>query len=139
MVFLMTSVMTSILRYPSRDALVLKGTSFKVKPGQVLGMTGSAGCGKSTALRLLERFYDVNDGEILLDGRNIRDYSVKWLRSQIACVAQEPKLLPMSIRDNLAFGCPKEPTTEQILDACKAANIYEQLMDKNKFPEGLRQ
>jgi len=63
---------------------------------------------------------------------------VDWLRSQIACVAQEPKLLPMSIRDNLSFGCPKEPTTEQILAACKSANIYDQLMDKNKFPEGLR-
>ena len=90
-------------RYPEREVLVLQGASFEVHPGQVLGMTGSAGCGKSTALRLLERFYDVTDGRILLDGKDIRDYSPDWLRAQIATVAQEPKLLPFTIRENIAY------------------------------------
>jgi len=58
--------------YPRRDVEVLKGVSFEVSPGQSIGMTGSAGCGKSTAMRLLERFYDVTDGKILLDGKDIR-------------------------------------------------------------------
>ena len=125
-------------KYPEREVLVLQGASFEVQAGQVLGMTGSAGCGKSTALRLLERFYDVTGGRILLDGKDIRDYSPDWLRAQIATVAQEPKLLPFTIRENIAFGCPTEPTLEQIYSACKAANIYDALMDKDKFPEGLR-
>ena len=127
-------------KYPERDVLVLKGASFEVLPGQTLGMTGSAGCGKSTALRLLERFYDVTAGRILLDGRNIREYSPDWLRSQIATVAQEPKLLPCTILENITFGCKpgSEPTLEKVYTACKDANIYDELMDKNKFPEGLR-
>jgi ABC-type dipeptide/oligopeptide/nickel transport system ATPase component len=127
-------------KYPDRDVLVLKGASFEVSPGQTLGMTGSAGCGKSTALRLLERFYDVTAGRILLDGTDIREYSPDWLRGQIATVAQEPKLLPCTILENITFGCKagSEPTLEEVYAACKAANIYEQLMDKNKFPEGLR-
>ena len=85
---------------------MLKGASFEVSPGQTLGMTGSAGCGKSTALRLLERFYDVTGGKILLDGRDLREYNPDWLRGQIATVAQEPKLLPVTILENIVFGCP---------------------------------
>ena len=127
-------------KYPDRDVTVLKGASFEVHPGQTLGMTGSAGCGKSTALRLLERFYDVSEGRITIDGVDIRDYSPDWLRAQIATVSQEPKLLPVTIRENITFGCPpgREPTLEEIHNACRAANIYDSLMDKDKFPEGLR-
>lgn len=120
--------------------LVLKGASFEASPGMTIGMTGSAGCGKSTALRLLERFYDVTGGRILLDGRDLREYNPDWLRAQIATVAQEPKLLPVTILENIVFGCPpdKQPKMEEVYEACKAANIYDSLMDKDKFPEGLR-
>jgi ABC-type multidrug transport system ATPase subunit len=124
--------------YPEREVPVLRGASFEAKPGQVVGLIGTTGCGKSTALKLLERFYDVGGGRILLDGKDIREYKSSWLRLQIATVAQEPKLLPLTIRDNLAFGCPTEPTTKQIMDACATANIAELLADKDKFPEGLR-
>jgi len=62
----------------------------------------------------------------------------RWLRSQIATVSQEPILLPLTIRENITFGCPREPTLDEIYDACKVANIYDSLMDKDKFPSGLR-
>ena len=125
--------------YPGRGgAKVLKGASFEVQPGEILGMTGSAGCGKSTALRLLERHYDVTGGRILVDGHDLRDLSPSWLRSQIAIVSQEPQLLPISIRDNIAFGALKEPTLAEVEAACRAANILDAINDKNKFPEGLR-
>lgn len=125
-------------KYPRRDVEVLKGVTFNVEPGDTIGMTGSAGCGKSTCMRLLERFYDVCAGSVLLDGVDIREYNPRWLRSQIATVAQEPKLVPLTIRENLTFGCTKEPSLEEIHDALKAANIYDSIMDKDKFPQGLR-
>merc|ERR1711939_1272961 len=103
------------------NALLLKGASFEAKAGQVVGITGASGCGKSTVLRLIQRFYDVTEGRILLDGRDIRDYNPEWLRSQIVTVDQEPKLLPMTIRENLIFGCQKEPTMEEIQKACESA------------------
>lgn len=105
--------------YPRRDAEVLKGVSFTVQPGDTIGMTGSAGCGKSTCMRLLERFYDVSEGSVLLDGVDIREYNPRWLRGQIATVAQEPKLVPLTIRENLTFGCTKEPSLEDIHNALK--------------------
>ncbi|CAK0808873.1 unnamed protein product [Prorocentrum cordatum] len=124
-------------RYPGKKAELLKGVSFEVKPGQTVGITGSSGCGKSTCLRLVERFYDVTGGQILLDGRDVRDYKPQWLRSQIVAVAQEPKLLPVAIRENLAFGCDHDPTLEEIERACRAANIWDALQDPQKFPNGL--
>lgn len=73
-----------------------------------------------------------------MDGMDIRDYNPRWLRAQIATVAQEPMLLPLTIRQNLTFGCYQEPTLGEIYDALKAANIYDQIMDREKFPSGLR-
>ena len=71
-------------------------------------------------MRLLERFYDVTGGSILLDGIDIREYNPRWLRSQIATVAQEPVLLPLTIRENITFGCVgREPSLKEIHDACK--------------------
>ena len=89
-------------------------------------------------MRLLERFYDVSEGQILLDGIDVREYNPEWLRQQIVAVSQEPNLIPTTIRENIAFGCPHEPTLEEIYDACRVANIYDTLMDKNRFPQGLR-
>mmetsp|Transcript_53858 Transcript_53858/g.89404 ORF Transcript_53858/g.89404 Transcript_53858/m.89404 type:complete len:814 (-) Transcript_53858:3-2444(-) len=124
--------------YPGRDGEVLKGASFAVEAGRMLGITGQAGSGKSTALHLLERFYDVSGGRVLLDGRDVREYNVGWLRSQIATVSQEPVLLPITIRENIALGCAVPPSIEQIEAACEAANILKVLSDRQKFPEGLR-
>mmetsp|Transcript_71045 Transcript_71045/g.179287 ORF Transcript_71045/g.179287 Transcript_71045/m.179287 type:complete len:705 (+) Transcript_71045:3-2117(+) len=124
-------------KYPGKQAEVLAGVTFEARSGQVVGITGPSGCGKSTCLRLIERFYDVTAGRILLDGRDIRDYEPQWLRKQIVAVAQEPKLLPLSIRDNLTFGCSRQPSTQDIEDACRAANIWTTLCDSQKFPNGL--
>lgn len=124
--------------YPSRKARVLNGVSFQVEPGQTIGVTGPVGCGKSSALLLLQRLYDVTSGRILLDGRDIREYSPQWLRSQMAMVSQEPQLLSMSIRENIAFGCSHDPSLEEIKEACVAANIWDALSDPDKFPEGLQ-
>lgn len=123
--------------YPGRKTEILKGVSFEAKPGQVVGITGTTGCGKSTCLRLIERFYDVGKGRILMDGKDIKEYKPQWLRAQIVAVAQEPKLLPLSIRDNLTFGCTSPPTIEEIERACRAANIWDILSDPQKFPNGL--
>jgi len=124
--------------YPSRSVPVLKDVSFEASPGMTIGLTGKAGCGKSTVMKLLERFYDVSEGSILLDGRDIREYNPEWLRRQIVAVSQEPVLIPSTIRDNIAFGCPWEPSLEEIYEACRVANIYDTLMDKTRFPQGLR-
>jgi ABC-type multidrug transport system fused ATPase/permease subunit len=126
-------------KYPGKigKGLLLKGINFKVTPGQVVGITGETGCGKSTTLRLIQRFYDVTEGSILLDGRDIREYNPEWLRSQIVIVEQEPRLLPMTIRENLIFGCKTEPTIEEIEKACRSAQIWDALNDKDKFPEFL--
>eukprot|EP00928_Gymnodinium_smaydae_P043093 TRINITY_DN28953_c0_g1_i1.p1 TRINITY_DN28953_c0_g1~~TRINITY_DN28953_c0_g1_i1.p1 ORF type:complete len:808 (+),score=93.36 TRINITY_DN28953_c0_g1_i1:43-2424(+) len=126
-------------KYPGKigDDLLLKGVSFEAMPGQVIGITGESGCGKSTCLRLMQRFYEVAGGSIFLDGKDIRSYNPRWLRSQIVAVDQEPKLLSLSIRENLAFGCDDEPSLEDIQKACEAARIWHIINDKLKFPEGL--
>lgn len=126
-------------KYPSRKgSTVLKGTSFEVLPGQVVGIVGETGCGKSTVFRLLQRFYDVDAGSISLDGYDIRDLNPEWLRTQISTVSQEPEMIPLTIRDNICIGCPHDPSAKEIQDACKAANVWESLADKAKFPEGLQ-
>jgi len=124
--------------YPERHAEVLRGASLEVQPGQVAALVGKTGCGKSTTFRLLQRFYDVTQGCIKLDGKDIREYSPEWLRAQIASVSQEPELIPLTIRDNIAMGCHHDPSAEEIEEACKAANIWTALGDKSKFPEGLQ-
>ncbi len=83
--------------YPGRKTDVLKGVTFEVLPGQCVGITGTTGCGKSTTIRLVERFYDVTDGRILLDGEDIRSYKAEWLRSQIMSVAQEPRMSYLAV------------------------------------------
>jgi ATP-binding cassette subfamily B (MDR/TAP) protein 1 len=82
--------------------------------------------------KLVERFYDVTDGKITLDGRDIRTLNVKSLRSQIGLVSQEPKLFAMSIFDNIAIGCPGA-TQEQVIEAAKQANAHDFIMS---FSEG---
>jgi len=124
--------------YPSRmGTKLLDGVSFEVQPGQVVGITGPSNHGKSTCMRLLERFYDVTAGRVLLDGRDIREYKPRWLRAQFVAVEQEPKLLPLTIRQNLTFGCLQDPSASEIEQACRSANIWNSLSDPKKFPKGL--
>ncbi len=111
---------------------VLKGVSFTVAPGEMIGLVGPSGAGKSTTINLISRFYDVNDGAILVDGIDIRDVDIHSLRSQIGVVLQEPYLFHGTIAENIAYGNP-DAEMEEIMSAAKAANAHEFVI---KAPEG---
>ncbi len=104
--------------------LVLSDISFRADPGQMVGLVGPSGAGKSTLVQLLSRFYDVEDGQILLDGHDIRDLPLRFLREQIGVVLQEPFLFHGSVADNIAYGAPGAKP-EEIIAAAKAANAHD--------------
>ncbi|XP_052095836.1 ATP-dependent translocase ABCB1-like isoform X5 [Mytilus californianus] len=122
-------------RYPTRpDVEVLQGLSLTVDPGQTLALVGTSGCGKSTTVALIERFYDVEAGSVLLDQYNVKDLNVPWLRSQIGIVSQEPILFDCSIRDNIAYGDnSRTPSMDEIIKAARNANIHEFI---SSLPDG---
>ena len=105
-------------------APVLTDVSFKVKAGQMVGVVGPTGCGKSTVVSLIPRFYDPTAGTVKIDGADIREYKKHPLRDQIGYVLQEPGLFAGSVRDNIAYGKPGV-TDEQIHEAAKLANADE--------------
>jgi ATP-binding cassette, subfamily B, bacterial len=105
----------------------LKDISFEVKPGQVVGIVGPTGAGKSTLVSLLPRFYDPKQGLILLDGQDIRKVTLKSLRQQISIVLQEPLLFSGSIDENIRYG-RLEATEDEIIEAAKAANAHDFIM-----------
>lgn len=108
-------------RYPTRPVDVLKNVSFEVKPNTVAALVGHSGSGKSTCVQLLERYYDCNDGLILLDGRDIKEYDPRWLHRNIGLVNQEPTLFSTTIRENIIYG-KKDATDQEIDDATEIAN-----------------
>ncbi|CAG5125822.1 unnamed protein product [Candidula unifasciata] len=110
--------------YPSRpETQVLKGMSFRVEPGQVVALVGPSGGGKSTVVSLIERFYDPNEGEILIGGCDLKLLDLTWFRQQVAMVSQEPTLFACSIKENIAYG--REASMDEILEAAKQANAHE--------------
>ncbi|XP_030055624.1 ATP-dependent translocase ABCB1 isoform X2 [Microcaecilia unicolor] len=115
-----------VFNYPTRpDVKVLQGLNVKVKKGQTLALVGSSGCGKSTTVQLLERFYDALAGEIMLDGYDVKNLNIQWLRAQMGIVSQEPILFDCSIHENIAYGDnSREVSEDQIVSAAKAANIH---------------
>lgn len=114
--------------YPSRpDAPILKNYSVKIESGQIVAFAGSSGGGKSTLIALLERFYGPTSGTLLLDGRDTRTLNVRWLRSQIGLVSQEPVLFASSIFENIAAG-REEITREQVIEAAKLSNAHNFIM-----------
>ncbi|XP_073533909.1 ATP-binding cassette sub-family B member 5-like isoform X5 [Phyllobates terribilis] len=112
--------------YPSRpDVSVLQDLSVTIQIGQTVAFVGSSGCGKSTSVQLLQRFYDPCLGAVLFDNTNIKDFNVQWLRSQIGIVSQEPILFDCSIAENIAYGGnTREVPMEEIKRAAKVANIH---------------
>ncbi|KAJ6666730.1 hypothetical protein lerEdw1_020454 [Lerista edwardsae] len=121
--------------YPTRpDVPVLQELSVAVKKGQTLALVGSSGCGKSTVVQLLERFYDPLSGEVLQDGQNAKELNIQWLRSQIGIVSQEPVLFDCSIAENIAYGDNgREVPFDEIVEVAKAANIHSFI---ESLPEG---
>uniref|UniRef100_A0A8C6F6M5 Bile salt export pump n=1 Tax=Monodon monoceros TaxID=40151 RepID=A0A8C6F6M5_MONMO len=116
--------------YPSRpDIQVLNGLSVSVGPGQTLAFVGSSGCGKSTSIQLLERFYDPDQGKVMIDGHDSKNVNVQFLRSKIGIVSQEPVLFACSIVDNIKYGDnTKEIPTEKVIEAAKQAQLHDFVM-----------
>ncbi|CAF1120356.1 unnamed protein product [Adineta steineri] len=111
--------------YPSRPTvLVLNKLQLSIKSGQRIALVGASGCGKSTIVQLLERFYDVTHGELILDGVDIRKLNIQWLRSRLGVVSQEPVLFDLTIAENITYGLEHISIDEIILAATKA-NIHE--------------
>jgi ABC-type multidrug transport system fused ATPase/permease subunit len=106
------------------DTPVLTDVSFHVKAGQMVGVVGPTGCGKSTVVSLIPRFYDPTGGAVKIDGADIREYKFHALRDQIGYVLQEPELFEGSVHDNIAYG-KKGVTHEQVMEAAKLANADE--------------
>ncbi|XP_074071875.1 bile salt export pump-like isoform X3 [Macrotis lagotis] len=116
--------------YPSRpNVQVLNGFSISVQPGQTLALVGSSGCGKSTCVQLLERFYDPNKGKVTIDGHDSKHVNVQFLRSKIGIVSQEPILFACSIADNIRYGDNnRDVPMEKVIDAAKKAQLHEFVM-----------
>ena len=111
---------------------VLQNISFEVKPGECVGIVGTTGAGKTTLVNLLTRFYDPTEGEILLDGLDLRHYKLADLRNQLAIVLQEPVLFSTSIAENIAYARP-DASEGEILAAAKAANAHDFII---RLPQG---
>ena len=106
---------------------VLNDISFSVLKGKVVALVGASGCGKSTFLSLVLRFYDVNSGELLLGTKNIKDIDILNLRSNMAIISQEPVLFSTTIAENVAYGHtnPSSVTLAEIIEACEKADIHD--------------
>lgn len=119
------------LRYVEDDDAALKNISFDAPPGKIIGLIGATGAGKTSITQLITRFYEADEGEVLVDGRPVSDYKLKTLRSHIGFVLQEPFLFSTTIRENIAYGRPDVPD-EQIIDAAKRAQAHDFIMSMPK-------
>jgi subfamily B ATP-binding cassette protein MsbA len=117
------------VRFAYGDALILDDINLVVKKGQTIALVGSSGAGKSTLADLVPRFHDVTGGEVLIDGINIKDYSLHSVRSLMSIVTQEPILFNDTIGNNIALG-KTEATEEQIIAAAKIANAHDFIIKK---------
>lgn len=111
---------------------ILKDINFEIKAGEMIGVVGHTGAGKSTLANLICRLYDVKEGQILIDGVDIREISLQSLHTQIGFVLQETYLFMGSIAENIAYAKPNA-TREEIIEAAKIANAHDFIM---KLPEG---
>ena len=119
-------------RYIEHGEPVLSNVSFTAEPGQIVALLGATGSGKSTIINLIPRFYDVTEGQVLIDGIDVRDVTIESLRSQIGIVFQETTLFAGTVKDNIAFGRP-EATMDEIIAAAQAAEAHDFIMS---FPDG---
>lgn len=117
--------------YEDTNIVALKNISFKVNKGETLAIMGKTGSGKSTILELIGRLYDVDEGEILIDGKPIESYNLDGLRQQLGYVPQDAFLFSSSIRDNIKFG-KVDATEEDIINAAKNAAVHKNIIEFNK-------
>lgn len=120
--------------YPTRpESVVLKNFNLQIPAGKTVAIVGTSGNGKSTIVALLERFYDVNNGQVTIDGYDIRDLNVEWLRGRaIGLISQEPVLFASTVRENIRYGRPTAHDAH-VYDAAKTANAHEFV---SSFPDG---
>jgi len=111
-------------RYPGAATEALKGISFETKPKELIAILGATGSGKSTIMNLIPRFYDVTEGAVRIDGRDVRDLTLESLRSHIGIVFQETTLFSGTIRDNLTYAAPNAPL-ERVIEVAKTAQIHD--------------
>lgn len=116
----------------SADSPVLRDVSFSINCGQRIGVCGPTGCGKSTIVSLIARFYEATGGQVLIDGTNISNFKLDGLRGQIGFVMQDTALFYGSVMENIAYGRP-DATEEEIIEAAKLANAHEFI---SKMPHG---
>ncbi|THG10813.1 hypothetical protein TEA_002096 [Camellia sinensis var. sinensis] len=120
--------------YPARpDEQIFSGFSLFIPSGTTTALVGQSGSGKSTVISLIERFYDPQAGEVLIDGINLKEFQLNWIRGKIGLVSQEPVLFTCSIKDNIAYG-KHGATTEEIKAAAELANAAKFI---DKLPQGL--
>ncbi|XP_050117931.1 ABC transporter B family member 11-like isoform X6 [Malus sylvestris] len=120
--------------YPARpDEQIFHGFSLSIPSGETAALVGESGSGKSTVISLIERFYDPQAGEVLIDGINLKELQLKWIRQKIGLVSQEPVWFPCSIKDNIAYG-KDGATNEEIRAAAELANAAEFI---DNLPQGL--
>ncbi len=116
-----------------KDNPILCDVSFECTSGQSVALLGSTGSGKTSLVNLLPRFYDVTSGAVYLDGRNINDYPIHYLREQIGIVEQEPFLFSRTIRENIVYGVERVVSDEEVYEAARAAAIHDVILS---FPLG---
>ncbi|XP_039001206.1 ABC transporter B family member 4-like isoform X2 [Hibiscus syriacus] len=120
--------------YPARqEEQIFSGFSLLISSGTTVALVGQSGSGKSTVISLIERFYDPQAGEVLIDGINLKEFQLRWIRGKIGLVSQEPVLFTSSIRDNIAYG-KEDSTIEEIRAAAELANASKFI---DKLPQGL--
>lgn len=128
--------------YPARPTVrVLNGVTLSVNPGEVVALVGMSGSGKSSIVKLIERFYVPSAGEVLVDGRDVGEWDAAWLKRRIALVGQEPVLYGRSVHDNIVLGLSEArdgsgggvPERDEVVAAAKLANAHDFICD---LPEG---
>jgi len=126
-----------VFTYPTkRDVTVLRQLDVKIKKGETIALVGSSGSGKTTFTSLIQRFYDVTKGDLLIDGESVSNYNLKWLHQQIGYVPQEPSLFSGTIEENITYGVSSysKEDLDHVIRMANATFVY----DKLQFPLGLQ-
>ena len=118
-------------KYPGSSSYSLQNISFKANKGDIIAIVGATGSGKSTLVNLITRFYDVSEGEILVDNINVKDYTQKELRNKVAICLQKAELFSGTIKDNIKWG-KEDATDEEVDEACSIAQAKEFILSKEK-------